>query len=315
MASSDQKINYSMRPSKAIERRMLLEVIKEVCIPANVDQYEYIGFGAAFFADFKLFHRTLGIKNMTSIEGSKKGVERCKFNRPFRTIKIIEGRSNEVLPTFQWKRKSIIWLDYDKGLQNYMFDDTATCLSKVKPGSFFILSMRRDFDVDTVEALSAKIGDHCDSSLKNEDLQPTNAAKTLHKLLNSKFQDIVVNRSSALPPNEKLVFVQLFNYTYSDNAYMYTLGGILIKESELAAFRSLKLNTYHFVNRNPDAINISTPIVTQKEFVGLNALLPLNNRASFVTKARKYDFLDKNILEAFYNTYRYYLPYIEVSEM
>jgi hypothetical protein len=315
MASSDLKINYSIRPSKAIERRMLLEVIKEICTPTNIDEYEYIGFGSSFFVDFKLFHRALGIRNMLSIEASEKGIKRCNFNKPFNCIKILEGHSSTVLPGLKWKKKSIVWLDYDKGIQNFVFDDIETCFSNLKENSFFVVSLRRDFNVSSADELREKVGDNCSSAVKNEDLLPPNASKTLHKMLSDKIKEVLVNRSSVLTGENKIEFVQLFNFSYNDNANMYTLGGILLKRSDLVAFRLLKLNTYHFINSTAIPFNISTPVVTQKEFLGLNELLPVENKEEFMSKAKKYDFLDTPILESFFNTYRFYLPFVEVAEM
>ena len=79
---------------------MILEVLKEVCTPSVADEYKYIGFGASFFADFKLTHRNLHVNDMVSIEsnGTPENRKRCEFNKPFSCINISFGFSKDQLP-------------------------------------------------------------------------------------------------------------------------------------------------------------------------------------------------------------------------
>ena len=66
--SSYQKINYSIRPAKSAERKMLCELIQHLSVFHKLSDYQYIGFGSTYFTDFSLFHRNLGINKMISIE-------------------------------------------------------------------------------------------------------------------------------------------------------------------------------------------------------------------------------------------------------
>ena len=58
MPGSDQLINYQLRPSKSIERKMMCELVKQIQIIEGTNELRYIGMGAKYFTDFLLFHNT-----------------------------------------------------------------------------------------------------------------------------------------------------------------------------------------------------------------------------------------------------------------
>lgn len=109
--SSYEKINYSLRPAKNIERKMLCETLQRLSFIQKLEKYRYIGFGSTYFSDFNLLHRLLGISKMISIEKDKKNKDRFEFNKPFSCIEMKFGSSNEVLPMLKWKEPSIVWVD------------------------------------------------------------------------------------------------------------------------------------------------------------------------------------------------------------
>jgi hypothetical protein len=55
MSSSYRKINYTLRPAKNIERKMLCEAFHKLHPFGKVQNYRYIGFGSTYFSDFILF--------------------------------------------------------------------------------------------------------------------------------------------------------------------------------------------------------------------------------------------------------------------
>ncbi len=73
--------------------------------------HRYIGLGGYEFIDFDLVYRSLGIKRMISIEDTGE-VERYEFNRPFPTITIAWGNTNDELQKLELDPPLIVWLDY-----------------------------------------------------------------------------------------------------------------------------------------------------------------------------------------------------------
>ena len=131
MPGSYESINYSLRPAKNIERRMLCEAFRKLSEFERLDRYRYIGFGSTFFSDFSLFHKSLRITDSISIEKDVQNHERFEFNRPYRCIRIEFGESNEVLPKLAWDVKTIVWLDYD-----YTLEQWSICLRLITTCNF-----------------------------------------------------------------------------------------------------------------------------------------------------------------------------------
>src|SRR5437868_13211604 len=113
-------VNYSLRPAKNIERKMMAEAFARLAPLRPLTKYRYIGFGSEFFNDFSLYHQALGITDMISIERDATRVERCEFNRPYKSIDLIPGEASAVLQKLSWTKPSIVWLDDTKKLDRKM---------------------------------------------------------------------------------------------------------------------------------------------------------------------------------------------------
>lgn len=312
--SSDKKINYNLRPSKSIERKMILEVLKEVCAPKDASSYRYVGFGASFFTDFKLFHKGLGIADMISIESKKSNEERALFNKPYSCVDLKIGFSKDVLPQLAWKKKNIVWLDYETGLKDYMLDDIAFCSRNLLPGSILIVTLRRDFDQKSREEFEEAFGENVFVGFRNEDLLPVQSAVTLSKMFANKINDTLVETYAAYnTPERKILFKQLFDFTYKDEARMYTFGGMFISENQEELFNAYNFNNLEFIGKKEGPYDISFPIITNKEYHVLNGLLP-SKKEGFL-KSLGIKFIPHEHRESYYNIYKYYPAYIEISDM
>lgn len=49
MSDSGQKINYTLRPAKCVERKILCELLIKFKTPIPIHEYRYIGFGSFYF--------------------------------------------------------------------------------------------------------------------------------------------------------------------------------------------------------------------------------------------------------------------------
>lgn len=311
--SSDRKINYSLRPSKSIERKMILDVLKELCTPKRSSEYRYVGFGSSFFTDFKLFHRGLGISDMISIEAKKANEARVHYNKPYSCITIEMGNSTSVLPRLPWDKKAVVWLDYETSLKKYMFNDLDIVTRNVISESVVLITLRRDFDNSSKEEFELEFGDNIMPGLLNEDLEPSKSASTINTMFVNKINDILSEKYSAYAEENKLIFRQLFDITYRDDAKMYTFGGIFIKKDQEPSLNDYNFNTYEFVGKTDKSYDISFPIITNKEFHTLTKLLP-SNRNEFLQNL-DIEFIPKEHKESYYNTYKYYPAYIEIADM
>ena len=87
MAPSYRAIDYSLRPAKTIERRMLCEAFRHLHPFERPERYSYVGMRSIYFSDFHLFHRARGISDMVSIEKDAYAEECLNFNLPYNCIK------------------------------------------------------------------------------------------------------------------------------------------------------------------------------------------------------------------------------------
>ena len=154
MAGSYSKINYRLRPAKAVERKIICDSLRCLSPFGEIKTYRYVGFGSTYFSDFILFHESLHIEDMISIEKDTNVKERFEYNRPFGCIKIEYGNSYEVLPTLEWSKKSIVWLDYDNPLDKTILDDIDTLTTKLVSGSVLIVTVSAEPERPQEEGLS-----------------------------------------------------------------------------------------------------------------------------------------------------------------
>ena len=143
--SSTNRIDYSLRQNKAIERAIVFDGVRRI-----VDQVQpatdllYVGFGSVWFTDFHLAHRQLGVREMISMESDPVTAKRALFNKPYRTISLMEGDSIDIIPGLLRRkdleaRSWIAWLDFDQALDAdrlLQIDD----LVRYVPDNSFVIS-------------------------------------------------------------------------------------------------------------------------------------------------------------------------------
>lgn len=278
MANSGEKINYSLRPAKNAERKMMAEYIKRIVTFEIPDEYEYIGFGSFYFADFKLFHKVLGIKKMTSLELPEniQKAKRFNFNKPYGFINIVFNTANDYfLPLEPAKR--IVWFDYDGQLKKEIIDDIKITIPKLSPRSVFIISLNIDpqyyryVDDSSGEeeplSLFKSLESFMDCDLENDyGIDPkisslSTLRKAIYNILYRAVEEAVDTHSLA-----SMTFEQIFNFQYKDGATMLTLGFIFYDQTvdtkdSLDKF-SDKLD---YVNNKHMPYMIETPKLTLKE--------------------------------------------------
>lgn len=309
------KINYELRPAKYVERRLILISLERIIgyfkstIGAN---YSYIGFGALAFTDFKLFHRELGIKKMTSIEGGNYSSERLELNKPYSCISIKRGSANEILPQLDFNNQTIVWLDYDEHLQHYFFDDIHTCISKMNIGSILLVTCNTalqkgpkkdkqpltddEFRAEYNDLVPIDVGEHCCTSSKS--------AITIWKMFYNYCKNELSERN--MVNHEHLSFLPLYNFVYKDGTEMVTFGGVIVNEG--TTIEKLNLPTLGFFGAGQ--CRIEFPNLTYRETMRLNQVLdnPKLERSQFIDTG----ILTQEELDNYKKFYKYMPNYFDV---
>ena len=104
---SFEQINYLLRPSKQVERKLFVEMfLKLAQVGYDVPSYTYVGLGSVYFADFLLFNKYLYIDNMICVEHADIP-NRMKFNkRIFNLLKSLPAAKSQHAFQQQKRRKA-----------------------------------------------------------------------------------------------------------------------------------------------------------------------------------------------------------------
>lgn len=318
-------VHYSLRPAKNIERKMMGEAFARLAPLCPLSKYRYIGFGSEFFNDFALYHETLGIRDMLSIEHDVDRVLRCEFNRPYKCIKVKPGTSSEILPKLRWEPRSIVWLDYLDRLKHSVLEDISLVVSAASSGSLLVWSVnaqpwedgpdeeggkhveKADLPAHRVKKLRDSVWPKLvpDEWVK-QSLAKWGLAAVYHKLVRAEIDRVLSDRNASAKTEDKLTFEQCFHFRYADGQRMLTVGGIVLNPADAKTLGTDPFDGLPFIRKAEDALEIKPPILTGREVRHLSRLFP-NDDAETDAPA----WLTAEDLENFRQVYRYYPVYAE----
>jgi hypothetical protein len=272
------KVDYTIRPAKNIERKMMCEAFRRLAAFQPLTRYRYVGFGSATFNDFILIHRQLGIGDMISIERDTNSQKRYDFNRPFHCIKIEFGESVDVLPRLDWKKSSIVWLDHESKLTRDVLADVECVSANVKPSSFLALSFNAvpvGTTQDALAELHERVGDeHVPVGLKAADFRGWLSADIDCRVITNKILETLRARNAEAQAGDRILFRQVFNFRYADDAEMATFGGVFYRESDIGLIDRCDFDSLEFASVGTDAYMIDAPVLTYRELRYLDRRLP-----------------------------------------
>ena len=313
MPGSDHEINYQIRPAKAIQRKMVCSLIKEIQLKGGLINFRYIGMGAKFFADFVLMHNQFGIKKMLSIEAQSESQLRYDFNKPLGFIEMKYGYSYEILPQVEnWnEQNNLVWLDYDGPFIDKVLDDINTTVINAHSGDMLLITVNSSVGgekkSDKQEKMRENLGKYFDESISlnrytNKQLPQVESEimmKTVNKCLYEKkrLHDIELSAE------------QLLCITYQDSAPMMTVA-ILFSETKLSkkiSYLSLK-KKMPFISNSQEIFQLQVPSLTNKEIQFILKEMPINYDEY---SPEKFNGIDINEIKQFEAIYRYYPYYIE----
>lgn len=306
-------INYSLRPSKSIQRQLVFEGVRKLQTNLDLENMVYIGFGSIWFTDFMLAHKLLGIRDMISIEGHEVGFHRARFNAPLATVSVKHGYSGDILvELFEdeslRKKPWLIWLDYDYDLNEAVRDDLRAVVENAPANSILLttfngVEMKYGAAPDRPERLRDILG-----AVVPDDL-PKNAYKgeRLHETLCDLTLDFL--QSAAADMARPGGFLPAFRIIYQDGAPMITVGGVLpSKGAARIASDVIVQPSWPCKPRQP----IKAPHLTIKEAAVLQSQLP-SDTALTRQKVQELGFdLEDEEVAAFEAYYRHYPAFAQI---
>lgn len=285
--SSFRKINYSLRPAKHAERRMLGDVFRRLSHFELLEDYVYVGFGSVWFTDFVLYHKILGIRDMISIEEASGARERFEANRPF-NIDIVFQNSNVALPRLDWARRQIVWLDYDGTLSMNMLLDARTVAANARSGSIVAVSVQCNEAADVGDAADNPGGpsaldrfvqrfgrDRVSDGTQEEDLYGWRFGSLSRGLIAQEIETALSTRNAS--GDQHYQFHPITSINYQDDAKMTTIVGVIVESSEAEKLAACQFERMDFLQGRPQPIKIEVPKLTGRELKYIERQLPLAN--------------------------------------
>ena len=312
--STSRFVNYSLRPSKSIQRQLGFAGIRALKSRFNLQEAIYVGFGSVWFTDFVMAHNMLDIDRMISMETDNIMFRRAEFNAPYASVTVRHGSSSAVLPTLYqditlntvpW----VMWLDYDASFDERTIQDTRTAIER-SPGDTILLI--------TFNAGARKYG----GSLKERlgrlqdlfgELVPSDLSGKYCKdaVMKETLADLAISSMKSAAADMRRVggFVPAFRMLYRDGADMVTVGGILPSSFHMAQ------DTEQLLAGNwtcmPEEVIVS-PLLTMREAKVLQAQLP-SSRALTREQIRRIGFdLEDEQIRAYEKYYKEYPAFAQV---
>ena len=321
MASPDV-LNYGIRPNKAVERKLVFEVLSVLSPVFKLPGYRYIGLGAPWFVDFVMAHKVLSIGDMISIEKNEILASRADFNRPYACVKVIHGDSQSVLPTLALEdRPILVWLDYDTSLDGPVLGDLSTLCRRAATGSIIVVTLNahrgqlptcdeNEKEYATLaDKMRAVAGDLIPPDVPQAATQTSGYPPYLASILFDQ-----MHRQVRRAGRTGDTLLPLFNIGYRDNAPMITVGGIIVERGHVHGIESVlnENNMGGFLDQKRH-LKIGVPPLTLKEKAALDQLMP-REQAPTDQEVSDIGFrLRTGQIVAYHRFYRYYPMFVEVS--
>ena len=308
-AKSYLSVAYDLRPSKQVERRMLLDFFRRLAgCGAVVESYRYTGMGSIHFMDHILFHKFLGIDKLVSVERDEDIERRVHFNRPFDNVELKIMEVGDFIPQLSKEEKHIVWLDYDYRLSEDMIEDVRACASHLSVGSFVLVT------VDAKPPKNSTGADDNFSFYKNiasqfwklEWTQGDFSNELLHlrvlDLMGSVFLEGVAGRRG-------VDVLPCISFVYADGHQMVTLGVQIGTHEEAAHLERVKNEgaVYLVTGFGEEPFYIDVPVLTRRERLVLEAAMPSNDLKKGLTVG-----VSKEEFEKFSKVYRFLPSYAEL---
>ncbi|MFB9949971.1 O-methyltransferase [Rhizobium puerariae] len=286
---SGASIPYHLRPHKAVDRRLFLDLLNRIERWSPLKDFVYASMGAYPLEDHKLVHRLLGVTRLIAFDMDDEVVLRQNFNRPVETCRCMTKKSTDLISDFDNilsecgfadANGAIIWLDYTNPRQlGHQIREFESLLNKLAPGDIVRVTVNahaNDFSDPQAPGakpplasekmqtqfnnLKSRIGEFLPSSASPNDMTPEGLARTI----SLSFAGAALK---ALPVSGKNEFCPLSIIRYADGEQMLSITGIIIaREKRQQLLENIDLASWPFSSNGWEDIHrLVVPALTLRE--------------------------------------------------
>lgn len=316
---SYKQFHYGLRPSKQVERKIMIEVLLRLLRAGyDISNYAYLGFGSVYYVDFLMFHKFLFINDMVCVEWGNLR-KRMMFNKPYKFIRLNMGALLNYIPKIRRTKKYLVWLDYDRSLDEEMLRDIDGCIMRLASRSIFVITVDArpklpedlfDFSIEdmaaeareklTLEKYREWFSKYAEKEITRDTIARKHVASLFYEVAVERIRQTLSSRGGSLR------FLQIFNYVYQNGAPMFTLGGIIGANEDEHVLQNHHILAHKFVRTNSEFLEISVPPLTVREKQWLDS----NLDDKLTTKNLQFE-LEEGPLENYRRFYKEYPTYME----
>jgi hypothetical protein len=292
MKLSDSKTPaYHLRPNKAIDRLIFLELLRSIDQFYSLKNHIYIGFGGPFLDEFRLLAQLFpGLKSI-SIEKDKEIFKRQLFHRCSSQMEPMNCTFTDFLDNhFPSDYPVIIWADYTE-MQRSCLLETADIAHRASLGSIYRLTLRAETPIRARFKYGPKIpvrahndfsdfvADYIkDMTIDGISYDPNlftwgNFSDNNFPLLLAKMIHSILSGSSSHPKT----FLPLHASKYSDGTIMLSITGMFCLQDETEKIIKHFNKNFPFYCGSDQLEEIDVPVLTTKERLALEHVLPNPN--------------------------------------
>lgn len=281
-------IPYHLRPNKAVDRFLFLELCAKLGPVLDINSYQYVGFGGPQMEDFRLLHERFPRLPMLCIEANEGVIPRQRFNQPHSLVDFLDKPTTSGDWLSDWKpdKPILLWFDYaSKRQRNEQFNEFQSLLAKAPSKSVIRITMNADLPKEEGK-LTAK------EQFKNltaafGDLVPEDADEGIMTAADFPFllsRMLGLAAEGVLGPAGERIFQPLLLTVYRDTNQMLTVTGILdaAAATEVVVAQAGLANWQYFAKNWSDLRRINMPELTVKERIHINQLLPGTSEAAAI---------------------------------
>lgn len=328
---------YHLRPNKAIDRFIFLELLRTLELRQPLREHTYVGLGGPFLEDFRLLSQQFPLMALICVEQDGETLKRQKFHMCSSNMQCIRSSLGDFVATrFPTDLPVVVWADYTDMSREFL-GEVADISRKAVPGSLLRFTVRAESPVYKRLNLS--------TLSRYPPLVPPQRKAEFERVKNNFSTDMAVDgiafpaewfqwsdfsldgfpqllarmirtvtEGSCTTPK---TFLPLHTVKYSDGTIMLSITGLICLEGERDSLARHFREHCVLCSADADAVDeIDVPSLTTKERLHLEGILPTANangkacvrRLGYLIEGSGSENASRRKMEQFERYYRLY-PY------
>jgi len=284
---------YHLRPNKAVDRLLFLELLRTLELHGSKLPDTYVGLGGPFLEDFRLLSQEFPQMELVCVERDEETHKRQLFHLCSSRMVCVHGPLGDYIATsFPSDKPVAIWMDYTE-MRRESLSELADIVRKAVPGSLIRVTVRAETPIYDLGVSRKRCPPRVPSAKRAEferlrDLYRTDMAvdeaafraEWFHwrSFSPEEFPQLLarmIRAAAEASCSRPKAFLPLHTVKYSDGTIMLSKTGLICREEERDSLALHFQEHCHYCSADPDAMDeIDVPILTTKERLHLEGILP-----------------------------------------